>query len=123
MLRLRPVLLPCVFVAYATSSGTAGVELVEIAKVQVVREISGVVRDPSGAAISGATVAEVSADHKTVLRSVTTDKDGKFTFPRTPNTKIYNLMVSTDGFNPLLVHVRTSRWVKRLLDLRLEIST
>jgi len=102
---------------------TAGVEIVEIEKVQVVRAISGVVRDPSGAPIAGAAVAEVSADHKTVFRSVTTGKNGGFTLPRESRKKTYHLMISVNGFNSLLVHVKTSWWKRRLSDLRLELAT
>ena len=101
----------------------AGREIVEIGKVQVVKGVSGIVRGPNGDPVEGATVAEVSADHKTVLRSVTTDKNGRFTLAPEPGKRAYHLMVSRYGFNELLVHVRISRWTKRLLDLRLELAT
>lgn len=107
----------------AGSAFAGGVETVEIAKVQVVRALSGSVRDTSGAGISGATVAEVSPDSKQVLRSVTTDRDGKFSLVSAPGKNMYNLIISRDGFNPLLIHVRTSRWTRRLLNLRLYVST
>ena len=32
-------------------------------------------------------------------------------------------MISSNGFNPLVVHVRVSQWTKKVLDLRPEIST
>jgi hypothetical protein len=118
----RFVLLAAGLAGTATSA-TAGIEIVEVAKIQVVRAVSGFVRDPNGSPVGGATVAEVSADHKTILRSVTTDKNGGFALPREPRKKIYHLMVSAYGFNPLLVHVKTSWWRKRLLDLRLELTT
>jgi len=101
----------------------AGNELIVIEKVQVVRTISGVVRDRSGSPIEGATVAEVSADHETVIRSVVTGEDGSFRFPQEPKQQIYDLMISAHNFNPLLVHVRTSRWTRRALNLRLEVAT
>jgi len=107
----------------AATPAMAGIEIVEIAKVQVVKAVSGVVRDPNGSPIAGATVAEVSTDHKTILRGVTTDKNGKFTLSQEPRRKVYHLMISAYGFNPLLVHVRTSWWTKKLLDLQLELAT
>lgn len=117
------VILSAVAGCMTSSASAGGVETVEIAKVQVVKAVSGLVRDANGTAISGATVAEVSADHKQVIRSVRTDTDGKFALPSEPGKKIYNLMIWSDGFNPLLIRVRTSRWTKRLLDLRLYVST
>lgn len=107
----------------ASCPALAGVETVEIGKVQVVRALAGVVRGPNGDPISGATVEEVSADQKTVLRKVVTDKDGRFVLRSTPGRNIHHLMVSAHQFNPLLVHVRMSRWTRKLLDLHIEVST
>ena len=104
----------------------AGVEIVEIGKIQVVKAISGVVRDPNGAPVSGATVAVVSSDGKTVIQSTTTDQAGTFAIVPTAKKKVYDLKISFDkfaGFNPLIVHVSVSRWTKKLLNLKLELST
>lgn len=101
----------------------AGVELVELEKTQVAHTLSGIVRDGSGVPVQGATVAEVSQDHMTVIRTRMTDKNGSFTFSLERKRKIYHLMISCDGFNPMLVHVKTSRWTRKLLDLRLELAT
>src|ERR1700732_43818 len=107
--------------AGASSSAKAGVEIVEIERVQVVNAVSGVVHDPSGAPILGATVAEVSPDWKTVIQSTNTDADGRFSIVPKAKKRIYHLMISSNGFNPLVVHVRVSQWTKKLLDLRPEI--
>jgi len=97
--------------------------VVEIDKVQVVNALSGVVRDPNGAPLPGATVAEVSQDGN-VIESTTTDQGGSFAIVPRAKRKVYDLKISLDpNFNPLTVHVRVSRWTKKLLDLKLEIST
>ena len=85
--------------------------------------LSGIVRDPSGAPLTGATVAEVSQDG-TVIESTTTDQVGSFAIVPRAKKKVYDLKISLDpNFNPLIVHVRVSRWTKKLLDLKLEVST
>jgi ABC-type uncharacterized transport system permease subunit len=105
------------------SAGLAGIETVEIQKVQVVRSVSGMASDPSGAPIAGAVIAELGADGKTVARTVQTDKNGHFSLPARPHQRIYSLRISMKGFNPLIVHVKTSRWSRKTLKLRLEVGT
>jgi hypothetical protein len=85
------VLVFAVFLAAASSSALAGVEIVEIEKIQVVRTISGVVRDPSSAPVPGATVTEVSPDWKTVIQSARTDADGTFAMVPRDRKKVYHL--------------------------------
>jgi hypothetical protein len=120
---LLKVLVLSVILAECSATALAGVETVEIAKVQVVKAVSGVVRDSSGAPIRGETVSDVSPDGKLVARTTVTDENGKFAFALEPAKKTYNLMISMNSFNPLLVHVRISRWTKRSLVLRLQLST
>ena len=128
MTRFPPthLLVFAVFLGAASSPALAGVEIVEIEKIQVVRAISGVVRDPSGAPVPGATVTEVSPDWKTDIQSTTTNADGTFSIVPRDRKKVYHLRISFDtspGFNPLIVHVRLSRWTKKKLTLMLELST
>jgi hypothetical protein len=128
MTRFAPtyVLVFAVFLAAASSSALAGVEIDEIEKIQVVRTISGVVRAPSGAPVPGATVTEVSPDWKTAIQSTTTNADGTFAIVPRDRKKVYHLKISFDksaDFNPLIVHVRISRWTKKTLSLKLELST
>jgi len=68
-------------------------------------------------------LGQVSRDWKTVIQSTNTDADGRFSIVPKAKKRIYHLMISSNGFNPLVVHVRVSRWTKKLLDLRPEIST
>jgi carboxypeptidase family protein len=114
------------FLARVSSPVSAQRVIVEIDKIQVVRAISGVIRDPGGGPIPGVTVAELSADGMTVIQSTTTDQGGTFSIVPITKKKVYHLRISFDkspDFNPLIVHVRISRWTKKLLDLKLEIAT
>jgi Carboxypeptidase regulatory-like domain len=117
----------CVAAALAVvglaSAGLAGIETVEIRKVQVVRGVSGMVSDPSGAPIAGAVVSELGVDGKTVVRTVQTDKNGHFSFPPRPHHRIYSLRISINAFNPLIVPVKISQWSRKTLKLYLEVST
>jgi len=116
---------PVVIVLLAVLSGTAeaGMETVEIARVQTAKALSGVVRDPVGDPVPGAIVKEVSPDTSTVIQSVMTDADGKFAISPKSRNKVYHLFISRDGFNPLLVHVKISRWSSHFLDLKLHVAT
>ncbi len=105
------------------SGAVAGVETVEMQKVQVVRSVSGVVNDPAGVPIEGAVVAELVGDGGRVVRTVQTDENGYFSLPPERNQRIYLIRISRNGFNPLIVHVKTTRWTKKTLKLRLEIGT
>ncbi len=59
-----------------------------------------------------------------LLRARTTDQVGSFAIVPRAKKKVYDLKISLDpNFNPLIVHVRVSRWTKKLLDLKLEVST
>lgn len=117
------LILTILVVATLTSGVMGQVETVEIVKIQVVKAIAGVVLDPNGDAIAGASVSETSLVTKAVVRSTTTDGKGNFKMAPTPGQKTYHLIISAKGFNPLLVHVKTSRWTRKLLSLRLEVAT
>lgn len=105
------------------SAAVAGVDTVEVQKIQIVRSVSGVVTDPNGALITGAVVAALGPDGSTVLRSVATDKEGYFSLSQRPHQRVYSLRISKNGFDPMIVHVRTSRWTKRIMKVRLVIAT
>jgi hypothetical protein len=102
---------------------TAGVEIVEIEKVQVVGCLSGVVRDPSGAPLPGAKVEEVSPDWKAVIQSTTTDSAGFFSMTPQSRRRIYYLVIRLSGFNPMRVQVRINTGSTKQLDIQLEVST
>lgn len=118
-----PVLALIFFCAATSGTTTAQYATVEIAKIRVVSALSGTVRDPSGAPIQGATVAEISPDGKVIIQTTTTDQAGTFAIVSTAKKKVYDLRISSAGFNPLIVHLRVSKWTKKLLSLKLELST
>lgn len=112
-----------IWIAGLAASASGQMETVEIAKTQVVASVSGVVRDSTGAPIPGAKVSEVSSDLKMEIQSTTTDKDGKFSLAPKHKQKIHHLVISKRNFNPLLIHVKVSRWTSRLLVLRLHVAS
>ncbi len=81
------------------SSAFAGVETVEIGKIQIGKTLTGTVVDPADSAMRGVQVIEVSSDWKTVLRTTTTDTNGKWFLAPTPGNKFItfasSLMAST----------------------------
>lgn len=124
MISTVPRLLAAALLVFGlASAAAAGVETVEIQKIQVVRSVSGIVADPNGTPITGAVVAELGCDGNTVLRTVETDRDGHFNLSQRPNQRIYSLRISMNGFNPLIVHLKTSRWTKRVLKVHLVVAT
>lgn len=118
--------LRCVVLSAAvalSAVANAGIETIEIARIQTVKSLSGVVRDTTGAPIAGATVTELSSDGKTVIRTTLTDKVGNFSLSQNTQNKVHHLKVSMNGFNPLLLHVKLSKWTSRHLVLTLYVAT
>ena len=105
------------------AAARAGVETVEIEKIQVVGAISGTVSDSSGAPVAAAKIEEVSPDWKTVIRSSTADKNGCFELKPDPNWKLYHIVISAHNFNSTRMRVRLSRKSIKQLDVRLAVST
>jgi Carboxypeptidase regulatory-like domain len=101
----------------------AGVETIEIAKVQVVGQLSGEARDPSGALLPGVTVEEVSPDWKNVLQSAKTNSDGHFALTPLTKKKLYYVVLSLPGFNPTRVRVRIDSGSTKQLNIKLVLST
>src|SRR5215471_7168206 len=69
---------------------------VSFSDAQVSAKLSGVITDPSGAAVSGATVTEKSLDTG-VARIASTDSSGRYTFFALP-VGLYEVRVTKDGF-------------------------
>jgi hypothetical protein len=114
------VILGLVFV---DSFATAGVEIVEIAKVKVVGQLSGEVRDPSGAPLSGATVEEVSPDWKIVFQNTKTDTEGHFAMTPSTRRRLYYVVVTLPGFNSVRMRVRIDASSTKQLDIQLPLGT
>ena len=72
--------------------------LLNTARPDVAGSISGVVSDPSGAFVAGATVTLKDVDNGT-NQTTTTNGQGQYSFPVVPVGK-YELEVSSSGFQP-----------------------
>jgi hypothetical protein len=108
----------------AISSGAfAGTETIQIADIQFAKTLGGAIVDTNGSPIAGVQVFEVSTDQKTVLRSTTTDKDGKWSLTPAPGQKIYSMRFSCDGFHTLTVQIRLNRRKGKDLRFQLYVAT
>jgi carboxypeptidase family protein len=108
---------------FSTGRASAGVELIEISEVQLVRELSGVVEDSSGALMKGVLVEEFSSDWKKVLRSSHTDAEGTFLLRGTKDWQLHWLQVSCNGFNPMRFRMRVDPNRGKPLRLTMHVST
>jgi hypothetical protein len=100
----------------------AGVEIVEIDKIQVSQSLSAIVVMPDGSPLPSAKVEEVSSDWKTVLRTVQTDAGGTFTLAPVKGRNIYYIQVSAPGFNSLRFRLKRKRYA-RPLKVQIRLST
>ena len=105
------------------SSAFAQVATVEIGKIQIAKALTGTVVDAVDSAVPGVRILEVSSDWKTVLRTTTTDSDGKWSLAPVPRQQLYYLRFVADGFNPLQVRVKLNRRKGRDLRFKLPIAT
>ena len=105
------------------SSAFAGVETVEISKIQIARTLTGTIVDSSDSALRGVQVLEVSSDWKTVLRATTTDSNGNWSLAPMPKQQIYYLRFNAYGFNPLQVRVELNDRKGKDLRFKLPIAT
>src|ERR1043165_1432867 len=84
--------------------------------------ITGAVKDPTGAAVKGATITITDADKKQVVRTITTDDDGVYSAGDL-HVGTYDLTVEAAGFKK---HVETKVQVDvgkaRTLDIALEVG-
>jgi hypothetical protein len=102
---------------------SAQYQVVEIADVQFVKSLSGVVQDPAGSPMESVLVQEFSPDWRTVLRTSKTDNHGRFSLAPLQGRKIYCLQLSTSGFDPLRVRVQVDRKHGTSLKVKLVIGT
>lgn len=78
--------------------------LVEIEEMMITGKLAGIVVDPSGAVIRGVKVELFDLDKTAVLRSVVTNKSGRFNFKKFPDGQ-YKVQVSLEGFNTVIYTV------------------
>jgi hypothetical protein len=104
-------------------SATAQYQTVEIGKVQIAKTLTGTVVDPSGSAVPGVQVLEVSSDWRTVLRTTTTDSSGRWSLPPIPGQRVYYFRFVAGGFDPLQVRIKLSHSKGSDLKFELTIAT
>ncbi len=82
-------------------------------------ELSGVVRDPSGTAVAGASVTVVDPASGTT-RTALTDKSGQYRIPDLPSGT-YHLQAQFSGFAPYSLEVTLEEGGPRSLDVMLKL--
>src|ERR1700722_13547479 len=98
-------------------------QTIELSDVQLAKTLSAVVHDPTDSPLSNVLVQEFDPKWKTVLRTSTTDKTGRFSLAPVQGRRVYCLQLSTPGFDPLRVRVQVDSKRGTNLKLRLEIAT
>lgn len=98
-------------------------QVIEMADVQLVGSLSGLVQDPAGSPMEDVLVQEFSPDWKTVLLTSRTDAHGRFSLAALQGRKIHCLQLSTPGFDPLRVRVRVDRKRGGSLKVKFVIAT
>jgi hypothetical protein len=87
---------------------------------EITGSINGMVKDPNGAAVAGATVTITDAEKKVVARTVTTDDSGAFSAPDLPSGS-YDIAVEAPNFKKHIeTKVKLDVGQKRSLELSLE---
>ena len=95
-------------------------QLIELGDVQWAKSLGAMIQDSTGAPARKAVVEEFDADWKTVLRSGSTDTDGKFSFTPLAGRKIYFIQISAPGFDPLRFRLQVD--TKDGVSLRLKLT-
>ena len=98
-------------------------ELIELADIQLAKSLDATIQDATGVPIPKAVVQEFSADWKTVLRSSSTDTDGKFSFTPVHGRKTYFIQVTAPGFDPLRFRLQVDNKRGTSLKLKLTVAT
>jgi hypothetical protein len=98
-------------------------ESIDLVDVQFAKSVGATIEDATGAPVPKAVVQEFSADWKTVLRSSSTDTQGKFLFTPAPGRTIYFIQISAPGFNPLRFRLKVDTKRGTSLKLKLTVAT
>ncbi len=90
---------------------------------EITGDIRGIVKDPSGAVISGATVQVINTDRNTTDRTITTGADGAYVAAYLPVGR-YKIVVTANGFKKytatgIVISVND----RRVIDLQLQVGT
>lgn len=90
---------------------------------EITGDIRGIVRDPSGAVVPGATVKIINIDRGITVRQLTTDSGGAYVAPTLP-VGTYRVEVDSGGFqkfiaNNIVLNIND----RRVVDARLQVGT
>jgi hypothetical protein len=102
---------------------SAQYQLVELGDVQLAKSLAATIQDSTGTPVRNAVVEEFSSDWKTVLRTSSTDRDGKFSFTPEAGRKIYFIQVSSPGFDPLRFRLQVDTKHGAVLKVKLTVAT
>src|SRR6185295_6570189 len=89
----HPKFVVCLLASFALLLACSGAALSQ----EITGGIVGTVKDPSGAAVKGATVSVTDPATKHVVRTATTNDDGQFT-ARDLHAQVYDVAVEATGF-------------------------
>lgn len=90
---------------------------------QITGDIRGVVKDPSGALVSGAKVSIVSGDRSETIRAVTTGADGSYAAPYLP-VGHYEVTVEAAGFRKFVgANIVLNVNDHRIVDVTLQLGS
>jgi len=94
---------------------------------EITGDIRGIVRDQSGAAISGANVEVINTDRNTTIRKLTTDSAGAYVAPLLPVGR-YKISVTASGFQQynatdIVINVNDRRVVDATLSVGANTQT
>ena len=93
-----------------------------LAAQEITGDIRGVVKDPTGALISGAKVSVTNTDRNAAIRTMTTGTDGSYVAPYLP-VGHYQVAVEAQGFKKLVVNdIVLNVNDHRIVDARLQVG-
>jgi hypothetical protein len=97
-------------------------EIVVVQRPFRTHSLAGVVVDPSGAILPGATVDDCDPTFSRVLATTTTDSTGYFAFSGTKIGSNHYLRFRSRGFNPLEISVKLRHFAPAQLRVKLPIG-
>jgi hypothetical protein len=98
-------------------------QTIEYAQTFHAQKLAGVVADAMGGPVAGAQVEMRELGSGRTLATVTTDPNGRFSFPNTGPGLACQLQTSAYGFNPTVIKVKLRHFARSELRILLHIAT
>jgi len=90
---------------------------------EITGDIRGIVRDPSGAVVVGATIQVVNTDRNEIIRTLTTGPDGAYVAPYLP-VGHYQVVVEASGFKKFIgTNIMLNVSDHRIVDITLQVGS